>query len=58
MLSFGASVAQKKPLQNGEKQNGIDPNDWKAVSDQRESPATGMFWTYGLIKSQAAENTI
>jgi hypothetical protein len=37
-LCFDASKAQDEPLHKGENKNGIDPDDWKAVSDQRESP--------------------
>jgi len=37
-LCFGAFKAQDEPFECGEKQNGINPNDWKGVSDQKESP--------------------
>jgi len=45
-LCFGADQAQDKPLAQGEKQNGIDPDDGQAVGDQREPPVFSISKNY------------
>jgi hypothetical protein len=47
LLCFDASKTQDQPFQDGEKQNGIDPDDWQAVNDQNESPLTGVQLLFG-----------
>jgi hypothetical protein len=38
VFCLGASDAQKEPFAKGEKQNRIDPDDWKAVGGQGDTP--------------------